>query len=729
MIAFDQEHLAPQRLAIEQRQRRGLGDRRAEFLDQIVDQRFLAVLHRMQRAEPNMQPRPPGHVADIARQQARHQRQHGVDRIGRRSAAAMHKTDILGRRPSQRRPIVFGRLALHPHDFGDIGARWQFAQHTPDLHRCGGQLRQRPLAVQPPQQGALIAYPALDNDAREIAPPDRIEMQFSLRQMPGRPIRILGLIARHHLAAAIYAQDFDAVGERQVERGQRGFGVRPKFDPAQPRWRQRQHFAIVFHHEKRLAARRQPPPGLQQIQRPQSWRETVKVRIGGHGRDGEADQYIDREIEFDVERLNLYVFDTGVAMVALQVGVSKEPCVRPVEGASRAMTLADALDFTDYFRRCYIPYWDSYGAGLFPKSVQWGDAKALDVPTAETVLRDFPAGAKSSHAGAPRLVPVVDWWAKLLPAGMQVLRPATETAPTGTTFWNHIVDDRLPAMTYLAVDDPLKISRGDWQRLCFADQAGGSPLPYAAGFMANFEADHCYDRFWYGDPHNDPVKEEPTRYLVAGYHFAVVGRATSTNPDKVEPSFFRNLIANHFERHYYQMGLICHFQNAALLAFSDRLSHAVQQFDLKHAQDKFRARINELEAERLKFTHKYWFTGVSNQVQARELYEAWRTHLGVERLYAEVSEEAHATNGWLEQQAQGRSASASEALGKGAAAVAVVGLPMAFFGMNKFPMTFCESDLTYWSCLSNWSPFFAALVISGVGLVAFYYLVSRKRPQ
>ncbi len=239
-----------------------------------------------------------------------------------------------------------------------------------------------------------------------------------------------------------------------------------------------------------------------------------------------------------------------------------------------------------------------------------GAANSLDAPPLETVLSDFPAGATQS--GAPRFVPIIDWWAKLLPTAIRVKRSTKDTVPAEVTFWNHIVDERLPIMTYLAVDDPRMISRGDWQRLCFADQAGGSPLPYAAEFMKDFERDHCYERFWYGDPKRDPVDEQPTRYLFSGYHFAVVGRATDTNPEKLEPSFFRSSIANHFEQHYYQMGLICHFQNAALLAFSDRLSHAVLQYDLKHARDDFRARINDLEAERLKFTHKYWFTGVSN---------------------------------------------------------------------------------------------------------------------
>ena len=54
----------------------------------------------------------------------------------------------------------------------------------------------------------------------------------------------------------------------------------------------------------------------------------------------------------------------------------------------------------------------------------------------------------------------------------------------------------------------------------------------------------------------------------------------------------------------------------------------------------FRRAIRNLREDLLSFTHRYWFTGVSNQLQGREIYDWWRERLGVQTIYEEVMTEA-----------------------------------------------------------------------------------------
>ena len=44
--------------------------------------------------------------------------------------------------------------------------------------------------------------------------------------------------------------------------------------------------------------------------------------------------------------------------------------------------------------------------------------------------------------------------------------------------------------------------------------------------------------------------------------------------------------------------------------------------------------------------------------------------------------------------------------------------------VHTVPLRSAGGDKTYWICLYNWSPFFWALAVSGVGLAAIYYLLT-----
>jgi len=227
-------------------------------------------------------------------------------------------------------------------------------------------------------------------------------------------------------------------------------------------------------------------------------------------------------------------------------------------------------------------------------------------------------------------------------------------------------------MCYLGIDRPLDLTRGDMIRLGLLDDAGPSEtLPYSSSGLKDFEEQYCYDPFWgprFEAPFplemisptcNERVPEpapgpwSTTRYICSGYGFTVLGEA--------ENRFFKNPIHQHFGHHYFKLCLIAHFHKASLLMFSERLSDAVKEFqssgrsDVEDARYRaFRDKVSTIQGEMLRFRSRYWFTEVSNQVQAKALFELWMKHLGTRELFTQVFEEAKTINDWLlaEEQAQ-----------------------------------------------------------------------------
>ena len=213
-----------------------------------------------------------------------------------------------------------------------------------------------------------------------------------------------------------------------------------------------------------------------------------------------------------------------------------------------------------------------------------------------------------------------------------------------------IEDDRMPYMAYLAVPEPHHISRGDWVRLAFADFSGNSrQLPYGEAFLADFESRHCYDRYF-----DQKMDWTSTRYLNTGYAFTMVGKADDETPTRLRneagvaiKGFFEGDGLTHFRRQYACMGLLAQFNKAALLMFSSRLSAASVERKLTGKEDQYRQAIRGVLSDLLDFTHCFRFEGVSNQLQATELYRDWIRHLGLPELHESVMAEARAAHEYV----------------------------------------------------------------------------------
>lgn len=135
-----------------------------------------------------------------------------------------------------------------------------------------------------------------------------------------------------------------------------------------------------------------------------------------------------------------------------------------------------------------------------------------------------------------------------------------------------------------------------------------------------------------------------TLYLLSGYAFVAIGAGYE----------FDNHVTMHMRRHYFQIGLLTQVELASLLAFSSQISRSVRKLDSTSDQDMFRLEMSALEEQFLQFVHRFRFTGVSNQVQAQEIHEKWRSLLRLDDVFREVQNEIHTANEFLASRMQTR---------------------------------------------------------------------------
>lgn len=375
-----------------------------------------------------------------------------------------------------------------------------------------------------------------------------------------------------------------------------------------------------------------------------------------------------RLYRFQVGMLALHLFQAGTAIMTLEL--IHEP------GAGSDLTLAETQTVIDYLRRAYPGYWQDDGttAGLCPSDVVLMGAGGVPIGAGEPVGGRVKATEWARERRVPR---VFHWWRALL-APLR-LKGEDGRGPD----WRHILDERLPLMTWLSLsgasggtpaDDLALVSPGDWMRIAAADAAGDANMPYNATFLTEtLGATAFYDRFF---PGPGMAPDQATRYLFAGYHLAMVG----AGPRNGAFSFFDDIVAEHFRRHYRQMVFLALLEFATLLAFSSRITALVA--DTIDRSDDFRRRLQRIEEDFLQFTHLHRFTNVSNHLQAKEMFTKLRHSLQLDELYEDVRQEIKSAVDFSFAQQQSDQTRATQRLTE----VATLGLPAALAvgaaGMN-----------------------------------------------
>lgn len=384
---------------------------------------------------------------------------------------------------------------------------------------------------------------------------------------------------------------------------------------------------------------------------------------------------------FAVDLCAVQVFQVGVVLLTLDLRY---------EGPS--LNLAEAQTIMDHLRRAYPGFWFGKGKpGLCPTRValQWEGRRETDVCD----LGPLEDRDEAEHVLKDELrEPVFPWWSAILdPLPVE----GTRCVRKGLRL-RQVLDERIPLMTTLSLTPAVAgdaaareaiaaVSDGDWFRLAAADQAGDAAYPYDPAFLDTLRSELFYDRFMPYASHQSSGTDldgSATRYLFAGYHFAAVGAG----------SFFDGIIAQHMRRHYRQMMTVCLLEFSALLMISSRLSAAARfKVDKEDSEKKFRERVIATERAFLDFVHRYRFTGVSNHLQAREMFSKMRQSFELDRLFDDIGAELESASDLalaLEQrdaaQASQRASRATETLTEVATLAAVVGLASGVAGMNLF---------------------------------------------
>ncbi len=397
-----------------------------------------------------------------------------------------------------------------------------------------------------------------------------------------------------------------------------------------------------------------------------------------------------------VQHVDLYFFfDVDVVLLNVEVEADE-------------LALSQAQELMYRFGRGYPPGWDAKGEPLHCLSMaEWLAADGTVLARSDAHEREAFLAHVAEHR-APRLSAHWAW----------LLQPlvADHAAPEGALRVRQIEYYRMPTMAYLALDDPRALSRNDWVRLGLVTGAGDATgavdatLPYAEAHLADFEARHCYDRFW-----ADGGAAPDTRYLCSGHALVVVGRADAHFYRCAE----RGVLAQ-FRHQHFVIFLIAHFQKAALLMFSDRLVEALKRLNVSNAGSvrRFKRAIRASFEGFLRFTHRYWFHEVAEQAQARALFRLTASQLELDPLYADVKQRIHDMSSYLDADSLRRQANTVVRL----TVVTIVGLigtvSTGFLGMNLL----AEAEAPLWRRVAL---FLFVTVVSGV--LTVYTMSKSKR--
>jgi hypothetical protein len=261
-----------------------------------------------------------------------------------------------------------------------------------------------------------------------------------------------------------------------------------------------------------------------------------------------------------------------------------------------------------------------------------------------------------------------------------LLRPLVpdQSGENGNLRFREIENQRMPVMSFLALDDKSRLARSDFVRLGLVTRPGEPGLlPYSESFLRDFEARHCYDRYWEQTrcQHDWP----DTRFLCSGHAFTVIVDA--------DDSFCvdqQSGVLSQFRHQHFLLGLIAHFQKAALLMLRDRLVVAMAQLDLSDVESVrlFKRSIRHIKEIFLRFTHRYWFHKISDQALARDLYRLWANQLGTDALYDEVRNEILDMTEYLDSDQMRRQAETVVRLTVVTVLGLIVNVVTGWFGMN-----------------------------------------------
>ncbi|MCB1905816.1 MAG: hypothetical protein KDH15_00470 [Rhodocyclaceae bacterium] len=393
--------------------------------------------------------------------------------------------------------------------------------------------------------------------------------------------------------------------------------------------------------------------------------------------------------EFQIAHIDLYFFyDLDIAVLNVELHASD-------------ITLDCAQETLFRLGRAYPTYWEVNGApGHCLTKTEWLAADGQLLATSDFELQD----AFRSHVNRYRAPRVAAHWEFLLNPLV-----AHHSDATGPLRYRQLEYHRMPVMAYVAVDgDPRDLDPSDFVRLGLVT-ASGPPgrMPLS---VPDFEQRYCYDRFWRTAASGPPG----SRYMCCGEAFVLVGSARQRY--FYEPG---GSLLEEFRHQYFLLFLIPHVHKAALLMMADRLLESLKRLDIQQAGTvkRFKREIRQMREIFLRFTHRYWFHRVSDQVQARNLYQMAADFLATEELYREVRERIQDMSEYLESDSVRRQANTVVRLTVVTAFGLIGSTVTGYFGMNLLSVDELATPqkLLYFGC-----------IVAGVTWLAFYTVMKSK---
>jgi hypothetical protein len=401
----------------------------------------------------------------------------------------------------------------------------------------------------------------------------------------------------------------------------------------------------------------------------------------------------DEPVVLEIAHVDLYFFyDLDVVILSVEV-------------FGNDLSLDTAQDLLFRFGRAYPPYWESGVRGATCAArTEFLDASGNVIATS-----DFGDRAKYLEFVCEHRAPLISshWDFVMRPL---VLHTSDEPGPLR---YRQLEYYRMPVMAFLALDNPERLTRGDYVRFGLQSGPGSADeVPFSEEYLRGFEHRYCYDRHF---GIKGAAAVNATRMLSGGHNLISVGAEASAFYTDSETGFL-----SQFRHQYFLLFLIAHLHKAALLMLSNRLAEAIQDLDIYDVESvkRFKRTIRQSHETFLRFTHRYWFHEVSIQVQAREVFAMITRHLESDELYGEVRDEMLDMESYLDSDNVRRQANVVVRL----TVITTVGLigttATGFLGMNLI----AEAD----SALPLKLVYFAVVFIPVVSLL-LYTIVKSKR--
>lgn len=398
-------------------------------------------------------------------------------------------------------------------------------------------------------------------------------------------------------------------------------------------------------------------------------------------------------VTFKVDQVVLYFFyDIDVAILVMEIVGEK-------------LALARAMDTLFRFGRAYPSHWETNGrGGHCAKSVEWLTRTGDVLATSDYEQKDQYLSFVREH----RVPRIASHWEYLMQPLVQHY-----SDQEGAIRYREIEYQRMPLMSFLALDDISRLTRADIVRLGMVTRPGDSQvLPFSASFLKDFEKRYCYDRHWDEGEEQDPGN---LRFICNGQNFTVIGSAESPMFNDRETGTI-----SQFRHQYFLLFLIAHFQKASLLMLSDRLVQAISRLDIDDAESVrvFRKNVRQTLEIFLRFTQRYWFHSVSDQAQSRDLFTMMTQHLETNDLYEKTRRRIMDVTEYLDSDQLKQQSETVIRLTVVTAFGLIGTIVTGVLGMNLF----AYADI---SPLQKWVYFIVAFI--PITFLVFYAIVKSKR--